>query len=55
MNNDIVSPENIVYHKPALLNDVPMHYHDRGIDYGAIYGDAEACQKRRGVYRERIF
>lgn len=26
MNNDIIKPENLVYGKPALMNDTPMHY-----------------------------
>ena len=25
-NNDIIQPENLVYKKPTLLNDTPMHY-----------------------------
>ena len=24
--NDIISPENLVYKKPTLMNDTPMHY-----------------------------
>ena len=24
--NDIISPENLVYKKPELMNDTPMHY-----------------------------
>ena len=26
INDDIIKPENLVYKKPALLNDTPMHY-----------------------------
>ena len=26
MNNDIISPENLVYEKPKLMNDTAMHY-----------------------------
>ena len=24
--NNIISPENLVYAKPELMNDTPMHY-----------------------------
>ena len=36
MNNNIVSPENIVYQKPALLNNVPMHYCP-GCSHGVVH------------------
>ena len=26
MANDIIAPENLVYKKPKLMNNVPMHY-----------------------------
>ena len=26
MNSDIISPENLVYAKPELMNDATMHY-----------------------------
>ena len=26
MTNDIISPENLVYKKPTLMNDTTMHY-----------------------------
>ena len=26
MANDIISPENLVYKKPTLMNDTTMHY-----------------------------
>ena len=25
-NEEIIAPENLVYKKPELMNDVPMHY-----------------------------
>ncbi|MGN1254300.1 MAG: 2-oxoglutarate oxidoreductase, partial [Prevotella sp.] len=26
MQNDVIAPENLVYAKPKLMNDTPMHY-----------------------------
>ena len=33
---DIISPENLVYQKPALLNDTPMHYCP-GCSHGVVH------------------
>ena len=35
-NNNIISPENLVYQKPVLMNDVPMHYCP-GCSHGAVH------------------
>ena len=34
--NEIISPENLVYQKPALMNDVPMHYCP-GCSHGVVH------------------
>ena len=34
--NDIISPENIVYKKPTLMNDTPMHY-CAGCSHGVVH------------------
>ena len=36
MNKDIFSPENIVYQKPSLMNEVPMHYCP-GCSHGVVH------------------
>lgn len=36
MNNDIISPENLVYEKPKLMNDTAMHY-CAGCSHGVIH------------------
>lgn len=36
MNKDILSPENIVYQKPSLMNEVPMHYCP-GCSHGVVH------------------
>src|SRR5574344_909763 len=36
MENDIISPENLVYQKPTLMNDVPMHYCP-GCSHGVVH------------------
>ena len=36
MNNDIISPENLVYEKPKLMNDVNMHY-CAGCSHGVVH------------------
>ena len=36
MNNDIISPENLVYEKPALMNDTAMHY-CAGCSHGVVH------------------
>ena len=36
MNNDIISPENLVYAKPELMNDTPMHY-CAGFSHGVVH------------------
>ena len=36
MKEDIVSPENLVYQKPALMNDTPMHYCP-GCSHGVVH------------------
>ena len=36
MNNDIISPENLVYAKPELMNDTPMHY-CAGCSHGVVH------------------
>lgn len=36
MNNDIVSPENLVYAKPELMNDTTMHYCP-GCSHGVVH------------------
>ena len=33
---DIIKPENLVYHKPTLLNDNPMHYCP-GCSHGVVH------------------
>ena len=35
-NQDIISPENLVYTKPALMNDVDMHYCP-GCSHGVVH------------------
>ena len=35
MNNDIISPENLVYEKPKLMNDTAMHY-CAGCSHGVV-------------------
>ena len=34
--NEIISPENLVYRKPALMNEVPMHYCP-GCSHGVVH------------------
>ena len=34
--NDIISPENLVYKKPTLMNDTPMHY-CAGCSHGVVH------------------
>ena len=34
--NDIISPENLVYKKPELMNDTPMHYCP-GCSHGVVH------------------
>ena len=36
INNEIISPENLVYKKPELMNDVPMHYCP-GCSHGVVH------------------
>ncbi len=36
MENNIISPENLVYDKPALMNDTPMHYCP-GCSHGVVH------------------
>ena len=36
MNNDIIAPENLVYQKPALMNDTTMHYCP-GCSHGVVH------------------
>ena len=36
MANDIISPENLVYKKPELMNDTPMHYCP-GCSHGVVH------------------
>ena len=36
MANDIISPENLVYKKPTLMNDTPMHYCP-GCSHGVVH------------------
>lgn len=36
MNNDIISPENLVYAKPELMNDTTMHYCP-GCSHGVVH------------------
>lgn len=36
MNNDIISPENLVYAKPELMNDATMHYCP-GCSHGVVH------------------
>ncbi|MCF0188282.1 MAG: 2-oxoglutarate oxidoreductase [Bacteroidaceae bacterium] len=36
MNNDIINPHNLVYQKPHLLNDNPMHYCP-GCSHGVVH------------------
>lgn len=36
MNNDIISPENLVYEKPKLMNDTAMHY-CAGCSHGVVH------------------
>ena len=35
-NQDIISPENLVYKKPTLMNDVDMHYCP-GCSHGVVH------------------
>ena len=35
-NNNIIKPENLVYKKPTLMNDVPMHYCP-GCSHGVVH------------------
>ena len=36
MQNDIIAPENLVYTKPKLMNDTPMHY-CAGCSHGVVH------------------
>lgn len=36
MMNNIISPENLVYKKPTLMNDTPMHYCP-GCSHGVVH------------------
>ena len=36
MSNEIISKENLVYRKPALMNDTPMHYCP-GCSHGVVH------------------
>ena len=36
MANDIISPENLVYKKPTLMNDTTMHYCP-GCSHGVVH------------------
>ena len=36
MNKDIISPENLVYEKPRLMNDTAMHY-CAGCSHGVVH------------------
>ena len=36
MSNDIIAPENLVYKKPDLMNDTPMHYCP-GCSHGVVH------------------
>ena len=36
MNEEIISPENLVYKKPELMNEVPMHYCP-GCSHGVVH------------------
>ena len=36
MNSEIINPENLVYAKPSLLNDTPMHYCP-GCSHGVVH------------------
>ena len=36
MNNDFISPENLVYEKPKLMNDTAMHY-CAGCSHGVVH------------------
>ena len=36
MANDIIAPENLVYKKPELMNDTPMHYCP-GCSHGVVH------------------
>ena len=36
MENNIISPENLVYKKPTLMNDTPMHYCP-GCSHGVVH------------------
>ena len=36
MQNDIIAPENLVYTKPRLMNDTPMHY-CAGCSHGVVH------------------
>ena len=35
-NQDIIAPENLVYSKPQLMNDNPMHYRP-GCSHGVVH------------------
>ena len=35
-NEEIIAPENLVYKKPELMNDVPMHYCP-GCSHGVVH------------------
>lgn len=36
MKEDIIAPENLVYEKPSLMNDTPMHYCP-GCSHGVVH------------------
>ena len=36
MQNDVIAPENLVYAKPKLMNDTPMHY-CAGCSHGVVH------------------
>ena len=54
MANDIISPENLVYKKPELMNDTPMHYCP-GCSHGVVHKlIAELDAKRADRYRRML-
>lgn len=53
MNNDIISPENLVYAKPELMNDSPMHYCP-GCSHGVVHKLIAQVIKEMGMEEKSI-
>ena len=51
--NDIISPENLVYKKPELLNDTHMHY-CAGCSHGVVHKLVAEVIEEMGMQEKAI-